>query len=161
MEPLGIATSIIAVCQAGDRALALLSRIRHAYHASEEINALAKDIQRLRSVLDVAEIFARSQPSSGGAIFRAILDDCDSIVHELECLLAECLKAPRKLKAFATSHFVRMHWMKRRTNAETLRQQLRDAVSCLALYVQVDMSRPPILCGFVFPAAIMPQTREI
>lgn len=137
MEPLGIATSIFAVCQAGDRALALLSRIRRAYHASEEINALAKDIQRLRSVLDVAEIFALSQPSGGDAIFRTILDDCDSIVRELECLLAECLKAPRKLKAFATKHFVRMHWMKRKTIADTLRQQLRDAVSCLELYVQV------------------------
>ena len=79
VEPLSILASVIALCQAGDRILTLISRIRCVLHASDEIRALQQDIERLKLVLqalaDVPQIC--QAPAQGG--LRVIVENCENV----------------------------------------------------------------------------------
>jgi hypothetical protein len=84
MEVLGTAAGVIAVAQAGDRVIQLLSRIRLYFNALQEIDALILDVTDLRMVLTMMESAASNLPRSYLIGLGKVLNRCSQIVLELE-----------------------------------------------------------------------------
>jgi Fungal N-terminal domain of STAND proteins len=135
MEAIGIVASSIAICQAGDRVLSLVSRFKRFLSAPEEIEALAREIDRLKWILIAVENVVMLQPPHLSMMLDTLLKDCDKIVLELETVIVSSIEASQRLNGTAQINLMRMSWMKSKTRVEALRQQFRDAISATTLCV--------------------------
>jgi Fungal N-terminal domain of STAND proteins len=137
MEVLGTVAGVIAVAQAGDRVIQLLSRIRLYFNALQEIDALILDVTDLRMVLSMMESAASNLPRSYLIGLGKVLNRCSQIVLELEKTLNEFHKERLESNVAARTQMNRIRWLKKRNKVERLKEQLRDAKSTLTLQMLI------------------------
>lgn len=118
---------------------------RRCFSAPEEIDLLSGEITRLKVVLDAAYTAIPTQaPHYTGAI-QSIMDDCNKIALQLESILVCCMRTPDKANTLGQATLVRIAWMTRRSKVEGLKQQLRDAVCSLTLYLTIIKPYVPLI----------------
>ena len=135
MEPISLAASIIALFQASDRLIQSIHYIRQLSLASEEIEALAKDILRLKEVLLIVSEAQNADRKRYATTLVGLIEDCEESVRELELMISSLARGERSGRSSSISSLARVRWMRRRTRAQSLRQGLRDSVSSLTLYM--------------------------
>jgi hypothetical protein len=135
MDPLSIAASVIDVCQAGDRLIQLVSKIRLYSNALVEIDNIIVEISDLCEVLDsIFLAVSQTAPTLITGVSRT-LDSCNNIVLELEKTFKGLSNGLSKSDSKVQTQIYRVRWLKRRGPVESLRQRLRDAKSTLTLHL--------------------------
>jgi hypothetical protein len=137
MDPLSVIASVVALCQAGDRVIQLISGIKQFFLASDEIEALVKDIYLLKEVLCVVRTVEVTHHGLHSPVLVALIVDCDKTMLNLESLLSSLINISRKRRVLAPAHLVKIRWMKKKTRAQILKQRLQDSVSSLTLCLTV------------------------
>jgi hypothetical protein len=110
MDPLSVVASVLAVAQAGDKLIQLVSRIRLYSNAPEEIDALINEVSDLRLVLNTMHTTASNLPQAYVIGLGKGLDACSTIVLELERTLNDLSTTPSKANS---------RWLKRRNKVES------------------------------------------
>jgi hypothetical protein len=135
MDPLSIVASVLAVAQAGDRLIQLVSKIRQFFNALEHVDALINELADLKFVLDTVHMAASNLPEGYSTGFEKALETCNRIILELESTLASFSPRSSNRTSSVQIQMYRIRWLKKKDRVESLRQRLRDAKSTLTLQI--------------------------
>jgi hypothetical protein len=153
MDPLSITASAIAVAQAGNRVLGLVSQVRQFCNAPVEMDALRCEIKQMQCLLTTAQSVCYSGTRLPSPEMVSMIVHCTKIVSKLETLLLECVGRRERNgsdRGLAKGKMACLSWMKRKSAVHTLKQQLRDAVSSWTLYLAVVDRYAAILLRILF-----------
>lgn len=137
MDPLSIAASIVALFQAGDRLSGLLAKLRPLLTAPEEVNALVNEVSDIKIVLGDLETSIRdltesnSLPEERAEHLHRIFNNLATVLLQLETLIADCFLKLSRQRGIGRPKVHRMAWVRKRSQVEKLRQQLRDLRSTI------------------------------
>jgi ankyrin repeat protein len=135
MEPLGIVASIIAVFQASDRLLKLLSNVQEARNALNEIQLLEARLSCVQLVLIEAREYGCPSTSNSTCRLCPIIGECDKALSSLQLILQEIQHSCSWLPEGAARQVVRARWWKRRAKIQSLKKHLKELVALLNLQV--------------------------
>jgi uncharacterized protein YbcI len=138
MDPRSLAASVIVVGRAGDRLLKLILRTRRYLKASDEIDTLIQELQRLKMVIEAVESASSALLPKQASSIQVIFFDCNKIIQEMEGILSACRKGLINLDGVICIHRLRLRWARQRSRTKDLKQQLRDAMSSLLLFTTIS-----------------------
>lgn len=140
MEPLSIASSVIAIGQAGDRITGLLISVGTWIDAPDEVDVLINELADVKLVLSLVQDFERhlrtsdSSPSAEDAVSLAkLLDGCKTIVLDLEKLVAYDLVRDCRFDEAGRRKVHSTRWVAKRNKVMSLRRRLRDQKGLIQL----------------------------
>lgn len=128
MDPLTIIGTTIAISQAGDRSLVLLSKLKRLREAPDEVSRLMNDISSLKLVLGGFQTFLRQMQDSS-LWDQDDISDLATVANELsrqslgleQILYYTLLDPAGKVR--------RLGWATNQGRIESARHRLRDAMS--------------------------------
>jgi septation ring formation regulator EzrA len=145
MDPLSFTASVITVIATVVTVAKSLDELRDTLqHAPDVLSSLVNEVSDLRIVLEacdsaVQELYKDSQehdPPTPLSDAARILSRTQGQLKELDSLIHSCLNASSTGSAILTS--VRLRWMKARSKAERIQQQLRVSKQHLLMLIEAQ-----------------------
>lgn len=135
MEPLSIAASVIAVCQARDRVGGLLSRIRLWVDAPKDVNELSIELSNIRKALE--GLLSSSSVACRGSNQRLqqAISACLMRVGQLDQLLLTSLVKWTEYEGKPLSAANRMGWVRKKSKVKKVQASLKHDISAIQLEV--------------------------
>lgn len=120
MEPFGI---ILAVSEAGLRVVQLITKLRKNLDATEQIDTLRKDIERLSFIIEAASTLRMASGPELALQLEGIIQESRQLLDSAKRLLNECEGISSVKTAKARIRIIRK-WMKKKDRIEALKNRL-------------------------------------
>lgn len=135
MDPSNVAACILSVVAALDKVRSLTSDVKQFLKASEEIEAVLRQVQSLTVVLQSLSRKARTGDEEG---LCESLQDCGSIVVSIESVVKRLFVDHKVVRGTALrNQLFRLRWAQKRQHIEHLAQRLERAKTTLGLQLLV------------------------